>query len=66
GELIFRAGEPSPPGVIYCRFAPRSPEEPARLLAALATEPGVEFAGHFTVMDRDRVRRRRLPPRPGA
>jgi predicted nuclease of predicted toxin-antitoxin system len=30
GELIFRNGEPPPPGVLYLRIVPLDPEEPAR------------------------------------
>lgn len=61
GELIFRLALPIPPGVIYLRFEMRYPEEPAeRLLKLLdARDPSIE--GNFTVVERDRVRQRRLP-----
>ncbi|MEH2401036.1 DUF5615 family PIN-like protein [Nostoc sp.] len=32
GELIYRLRLPSPTGVIYLRFRPHTPEEPATLL----------------------------------
>lgn len=64
GELVFRRGAAGEPGVIYCRFVPRTPTEAGELLVRLAREPGVSFEGQFTVVDRDHVRRRRLPPRP--
>lgn len=62
GELVYRHEAPAPPGVIYLRFAPAAPREPADVLAALATQPEVAFEGYFTVLDRDRVRQRKLPP----
>jgi predicted nuclease of predicted toxin-antitoxin system len=37
GELIFHRGLAPPPGVLYLRFVPESPDAPARaVLAALA------------------------------
>ena len=62
GELVFRQGIPARSGVIYCRFVPTSPTETAERLLSLSREPGVAFEGQFTVIDRDHVRRRRLPP----
>lgn len=32
GELIYRQNKPTPPGVIYFRFDPTTPKEPAELL----------------------------------
>lgn len=64
GELVFRRGATGEPGIIYCRFVPHTPTEAGELLVRLAREPGVSFEGQFTVVDRDHVRRRRLPPRP--
>ena len=62
GELVFWRGLSGQPGVIYCRFVPRSPTETAELLLSLAEATGGAFEGHFTVIDRDQVRRRPLPP----
>lgn len=61
GELVFRRGLSGLPGLIYCRFVPKSPTETGELLLSSWSEPGAGFEGHFTVIDRDYVRRRRLP-----
>ena len=60
GELVFAGGSPAFPGIIYLRFIPRSPTEPAELLAELAARPGLTFAGFFTVLDRAHMRQRPL------
>lgn len=61
GELIFHRGLPIPAGVIYLRFDPASPEEPAEviLLSLLVSE--LTFEGQFTVVQRDHIRQRALP-----
>ena len=61
GELIYRLGMPSPPGIIYFRYQPLTPEEPAEQLLYLLTVETLSFEGRFTVLDRDRVRQRPLP-----
>jgi predicted nuclease of predicted toxin-antitoxin system len=61
GELVFARGASGFPGVIFLRFVPRSPTEPAELLAELAARPGLLFVGFFTVMDRGHLRQRALP-----
>ena len=61
GELIYRLRLPSPTGVIYLRFRPHTPEEPAVLLLNLFQTEGLEFEGLFTVVDRDQIRQRPLP-----
>lgn len=61
GELVFARGASGFPGVIFLRFVPRSPIEPAELLVELAARPGLTFAGFFTVMDRGHLRQRALP-----
>jgi len=65
GELVFARGAPAFPGVIYLRFVPRSPTEPAQLLEELAARAGLTFAGFFTVLDRAHMRQRALPTMPG-
>jgi predicted nuclease of predicted toxin-antitoxin system len=60
GELIFNQGAPVPPGVLFLRFLPTHPTEPAEVLALLLARPEVPLAGMFTVVDRDRVRQRPL------
>ncbi len=61
GELVFARGASGQPGVVYLRFVPQSPTEPAALLLELLEGMGLSFTGHFTVVDRDHVRQRRLP-----
>lgn len=61
GELIYRLRLPSPTGVIYLRFRPRTPEEPAILLLNLFQTQGFQFEGRFTVLERDQIRQRPLP-----
>jgi predicted nuclease of predicted toxin-antitoxin system len=59
GELIYRRQLPVPPGVIYFRFDPLSPEEPAEhLLRLLAI---ADLLHKYTVVERDRIRQRPLP-----
>ncbi|RKY03373.1 hypothetical protein DRP77_06230 [Candidatus Poribacteria bacterium] len=63
GELIYRLESPVPEGVIFFRFTPSSPQEPADYVLALLRIPGLEVIGMFTVVERDRVRQRPLPRR---
>ena len=57
GELVFHHRLPPPAGVLYMRFEPESPIEPAAVIARLK-EDGVELEGHFTVVNRDGIRQR--------
>lgn len=59
GELIFRKRLPLPGGVLYLRFLPASPLEPAEYLARLI-DAGIELEGRFTTGDREQVRQRPL------
>ncbi|MFS0515591.1 DUF5615 family PIN-like protein [Nostoc sp. UIC 10607] len=61
GELIYRLRLPSPTGVIYLRFRPHVPEEPATLLLNLLEIEGLQFEERFTVLERDQIRQRPLP-----
>jgi predicted nuclease of predicted toxin-antitoxin system len=61
GELIYRLGMPSPAGVVYFRYAPLTPEEPAQDLLRLLNMEGVSLEGRFTVVERTQVRQRPLP-----
>ena len=62
GELVFRRGLPTPPGVVYFRFNPATPDEPARLLRQVLADQ-IELIGQFTVLDLRRVRQRPMPRR---
>lgn len=59
GELVFRRQLPLPGGVLYLRFLPVSPLEPADYLARLI-ESGIELEGRFTTGDREQARQRPL------
>jgi predicted nuclease of predicted toxin-antitoxin system len=61
GELIYRLRLPSPRGIIYMRFRPHTPEEPAVMFLNLLQTEGLKLDGQFTVVDRDRIRQRPLP-----
>jgi predicted nuclease of predicted toxin-antitoxin system len=60
GELIFLQRCDCPPSVVYLRFIPSYPEEPAEVfLALLGSHETLE--GAFVVLDRDSLRKRPLP-----
>ena len=61
GELIYRLRLPVPKGVIYLRFQPRNPREPANILSRLLQTQELIFDNKFTVVDRDQIRQRSLP-----
>jgi predicted nuclease of predicted toxin-antitoxin system len=61
GELIYRRRMPPPPGVVFCRFVPRFPEEAAEIVLAVQETPGLRLEGRYTVIDSQRVRQRPLP-----
>ncbi|MCC3583645.1 MAG: DUF5615 family PIN-like protein [Microcoleus sp. PH2017_30_WIL_O_A] len=61
GELIYRLRMRSPRGVIYLRFRPHTPEEPASILLNLLQIEGLQFEEWFTVVERDQIRQRPLP-----
>lgn len=60
GELAFRAGLSPSSGVILVRLVPTTAEEVAAVLTAALTSRR-DWAGHFAVIERDRVRLRPLP-----
>lgn len=61
GELIYRLGLPAPFGVIYFRFDPITPDEPAEQLIHLLGVPGLSLEKRFTVVERGQLRQRPLP-----
>lgn len=61
GELIYRKGLPAPAGVVYLRFAPSDPDEPARIVLGLESIEGLLLEGRYTVIDPPRIRQRPLP-----
>lgn len=58
GELIFRRRHAAPPGVVYFRFEPETPDETAERLLSLLRGSGVQLEGQFTVVERGQVRQR--------
>jgi predicted nuclease of predicted toxin-antitoxin system len=62
GELIFRRNLPRPPGVIFYRFTPESPEEAGELTLTLVDDPDIELDGMFSVVQRSAVRQRPIDP----
>jgi predicted nuclease of predicted toxin-antitoxin system len=60
GELIYRYKEFSPPGVLYFRLDPFSPEEPAEILLKVMEKEKISIERKFTVIQRNRVRQRSL------
>jgi len=60
GELIFRYRALPPPGVVYFRFTPASPSEPAEIFLNIVNKKILSFTGKFTVIERGRVRQRLL------
>ncbi|BAY65216.1 hypothetical protein NIES22_53190 [Calothrix brevissima NIES-22] len=61
GELIYRLRMPAPIGVVYFRYFPPTPEEPAQNLLRLLSVEGLILIGYFTVLERTQLRQRPLP-----
>jgi predicted nuclease of predicted toxin-antitoxin system len=60
GELVFRLRLPPPQGIVYFRFDPATPMEPAEYLLRLLAELEVVLEHRFTVVDRRQLRQRPL------
>ena len=60
GELVYRYKSFLPAGILYFRFAPSAPEEPAQVLLSILEEGKVVIPGKFTVVERGRIRQRAL------
>jgi len=58
GELIYRYKAFIPAGVIYFRFNPSTPEEPAEILLNILEKGKGPIVGRFTVVERGRIRQR--------
>jgi len=61
GELIYKRRLEVPPGVIYFRFTPVSPEEMGIYFIDLLKIPELDWKGKFTTIERGRIRQRPLP-----
>jgi predicted nuclease of predicted toxin-antitoxin system len=62
GELVFRSGLPASSGVVLFRVTASSPAYIARVAVA-ALESRTDWAGHFAVVEDDRIRMTPLPGR---
>lgn len=60
GELIFRYKEYMPAGIVFFRFSPSTPSEPAELLLNIIEQGNVSVIDRFTVVERDRIRQKTL------
>ena len=61
GRLIFEARQAPPPGVLYFRLDPATPDSIAHLVLSLLDRDGFTLNGNLTVVTSQRVRQRRLP-----
>ncbi len=60
GELIYRHKSSAPVGIVYFRFNPSTPAEPAEILLNVLEKGTVPISGKFTVIERRRIRQRTL------
>jgi predicted nuclease of predicted toxin-antitoxin system len=60
GELIYRHKVFIPAGLIYFRFNPAKPEEPADILLGIIEKGEVPILDRFTVVERSRIRQKTL------
>ncbi|MFZ4439763.1 MAG: DUF5615 family PIN-like protein [Syntrophales bacterium] len=60
GELIYRHQASPPVGVVYFRFAPATPSEPADILLHIMDRADLSVIGQFTIIERGRIRQRSL------
>ena len=66
GELIYKHNLPIPDGIVYFRFEPASPEQPAEYVLQLIATPNLELKGNLRLLnlgkyDKDRFKTPHLP-----
>lgn len=61
GELVYRRKMPCPPAILYLRFDPVSPIEPAQIVQQFLARAEPDLNGYFFVLNRDSSRKRLLP-----
>ncbi|MCB1034841.1 MAG: DUF5615 family PIN-like protein [Acidobacteria bacterium] len=61
GSLVFKERAAIPAGVIFLRFIPATPQEPASVVQMLLEHPEIDLPGKFTTVTRQRIRQRDLP-----
>ena len=59
GDLIYRKKLPTPEGLVYFRFTPQNPEEPAKILL-WALGQNIALSGKFTIIEREKIRQKPL------
>lgn len=60
GDLIYKYRLYVPDGVVYFRFDPFTPDEPAKILLDVLKSGKILLSGKFTVIERNRVRQRSI------
>jgi predicted nuclease of predicted toxin-antitoxin system len=58
GELLYRNKALPPEGIVYFRFNPATPDEPAAILLNLLQKGTVSLFHKYTVVERNRIRQR--------
>lgn len=58
GELIYKYGLKDPPAVIYFRYRGTEPEFSGQQLLLLLKKGELNFNGHFTVIEEQKIRQR--------
>lgn len=61
GELIYRHESKVPAGLVFFRFDPATPEEPAEILMEILEKGKINLVGKFTVVERGKMRQRTFP-----
>jgi predicted nuclease of predicted toxin-antitoxin system len=61
GNLIYRDGQPAPPGLVLFRFPVHAPLQPAMTMLDLISRDEFNLEGMFTTVELEYVRQRRLP-----
>lgn len=60
GELIYRHRALPPRGIVYFRFDPSTPQEPAEILSKILNQKAISLLEKFTVIERNKIRQRIL------
>jgi predicted nuclease of predicted toxin-antitoxin system len=60
GEMIYKRKLPAPPGIVYLRFIPLSPQEVAVSLLDILKIDGLNLERKLTIVERNRIRQRSL------
>ena len=60
GKIIFHEKEFRPAGIIYFRFNPAYPEECGEILLKILSLQNIKLKGMFTVVERTKIRQKKL------